>query len=1044
MRMIKNSIEKFIKNRRLISLIRMILNTKTGIFIILVLVFNYKNFSQNIQSSNPYSKSEYISIPKFNITKNLDPISGYIFTNIAHNHITNKGFVFILDSYGTPIFYRSLPTTSYDFKLQPNGYLTYHDSQSRVFYVLDSAYTIIDTLRAKNSFKTDIHDLIITPDNFIYLIATENKIIDMSAIVEGGNENTTVTGAIIQKLNTNDEVLFEWKSWDHFEITDTYQNINSSTIDYVHANSIFLDTDSTLIISCRNMDEITKISLNNGNIIWRLGGKNNEFSLPINDRGFSGQHAVSIINNETLLLYDNGNNFEDGYSRGVQYKINEQDKSLTLIKEYRHIPDINAPRYGNIIQYNNEKIGLNWGGNITSDVLYSEYNSTGNLIYEIEIADTNPPNYRAFRFPWKTNVFYPNKDTIIFKLNEEKESVKFEEKITLFNNSTKPLIINNLLLNDSTFSVTKNIPFIIESQENDTITVSFYSDSIYTFNDVLTICSDSNTVDFNQRIAIQVHLKIDTIIDTKPPTVSINPIFGFIPVDTIFKATFSEPIRNIDDTEINSSHLSEIIKLVENNVTDSLLEISATINHSKNEVTFHPLTDLKSSKEYSIVVKNIIEDFNNNVFQEKIFSFTTELIDTTAPILNLFPLNNNIPVDTFFTITANEPLRNIDNSVLTKENIYSFVSINQYNNPEKEIPYTTYINSQYDSILLFPQALFIGNTEYVISLKDSIEDFFNNRIPQNEFIFKTELIIDTIKPTVDIYPFENIPIDTFFTAIFSEPIVNLNNTDIIDNTISSIVTFKKLNNENSIDIVGNINLKKDIINFSTVQQLDFNETYLITISNVQDNYNNLLEETSFTVTTQIIDTIKPYITFFPNIDTIPIDTRLKIVFNEPVRFIENTEIVNESIQEFIKLFENDTLGEIINFDATIDSQKKVVEIIPDSLKINQEYCLKIESKIEDFYDNIFQDTTFYFKTTSTAISENLLKKNEVIIYPNPFLNEINIRTNEIFNIELFDIFGNKILQSNKAKINLEYLEKGIYIIHYYDINKRMTFKILHL
>jgi len=55
-------------------------------------------------------------------------------------------------------------------------------------------------------------------------------------------------------------LIFQWRSWDHFQITDaTHENLLASNIDYVHGNAIEIDTDSNIIISSRHMDEITKL-----------------------------------------------------------------------------------------------------------------------------------------------------------------------------------------------------------------------------------------------------------------------------------------------------------------------------------------------------------------------------------------------------------------------------------------------------------------------------------------------------------------------------------------------------------------------------------------------------------------------------------------------------------------------------------------------------------------------------------------------------------------------------------------------------------------
>ena len=57
-------------------------------------------------------------------------------------------------------------------------------------------------------------------------------------------------------------VVFEWRSWDHFDLTDmTFGGfaLTDSVIDYVHGNSIEVDGEEGLLVSSRNLNEITKI-----------------------------------------------------------------------------------------------------------------------------------------------------------------------------------------------------------------------------------------------------------------------------------------------------------------------------------------------------------------------------------------------------------------------------------------------------------------------------------------------------------------------------------------------------------------------------------------------------------------------------------------------------------------------------------------------------------------------------------------------------------------------------------------------------------------
>src|SRR5204863_4868205 len=129
--------------------------------------------------------------------------------------------------------------------------------------------------------------------------------VDMSKIVPGGDPNAIVTGLIVQEVDNDGAVYFQWRSWDHFQITDaTHEDLTAHNIDYVHGNAIEYDNDGNLLISSRHMDEITKIDISNGDIIWRMGGRNNQFTFIGDPTGFSHQHAIRRIANGHVTLFD--------------------------------------------------------------------------------------------------------------------------------------------------------------------------------------------------------------------------------------------------------------------------------------------------------------------------------------------------------------------------------------------------------------------------------------------------------------------------------------------------------------------------------------------------------------------------------------------------------------------------------------------------------------------------------------------------------------------------------------------------------------------
>ena len=322
---------------------------------------------------------------------------GYVFITPFSLSILTP-YLIIADNSGQPVYYKPVPSFATDFKRQPNGLLTYWTGGQ--FYAMDNSYNVVDTYQAGNGYTADAHDLQLLPDGHALLMAYDNQPVDMSQIAPGGLPTATVTGLIVQELDTSKNVVFEWRSWDHFNITDTMVPLTTTVVDYVHGNAIELDTDGNLLLSSRHMSEITKINRQSGDIIWRLGGKNNQFTF-VNDPAphFDFQHDIRRLPNGDITLFDNRTNLTPLYSRAVEYHLDEGAKTATLVWQYRNTPDTFGLATGNVQRLSNGNTFIGWGFGL----LATEVTPEGSKAFELALA----PNfsYRAFRFPWHG---YPN------------------------------------------------------------------------------------------------------------------------------------------------------------------------------------------------------------------------------------------------------------------------------------------------------------------------------------------------------------------------------------------------------------------------------------------------------------------------------------------------------------------------------------------------------------------------------------------------------------------------------------------------------------
>ncbi len=333
-----------------------------------------------------------------------------LFFTAPDSVVGNGGHLLMLDQSGEPVFYQKWPGLLFDFKKQPNGLLSFFDNATSSFYVLDSSYQIIGVYTAQNGYTADLHDFQMLPNNHVLFLIYDTKVVDMSQIVLNGKPQANVTGLVFQELDGSGNVVFEWRSWDHFAITDRDDSIalDVQNIDYVHGNAISIDWDGNYLLSARHLDEIFKVDRRNGDVLWIMGGKYNQFTFTNIDISttlpFSFQHDVRRIPNGNITLFDNRNNLTPLYSSGVEYQVNEDLKTVTQVWEFRSFtPDVYSMAMGNVQRLDDGNSVIGWG--LSSNFLtgkqpdVNEVTTDGSVAFELTF-DMNVFNYRAFRFDW--------------------------------------------------------------------------------------------------------------------------------------------------------------------------------------------------------------------------------------------------------------------------------------------------------------------------------------------------------------------------------------------------------------------------------------------------------------------------------------------------------------------------------------------------------------------------------------------------------------------------------------------------------------------
>ncbi len=259
------------------------------------------------------------------------------------------------------------------------------------YVIADASYRTIRRVRAAGGLRGDLHEFVITPRDTALLTSYVVTDRDLSAV--GGSRRGTIQDAIFQEVDlASGRLLLEWHSLEQIPLSESYAEVTADW-DFFHINSVDLDGDGNLLVSGRSTHTVYKLD-RSGEILWRLGGKNSDFSMGAGS-SFAWQHDARRQPNGTLTVFDNGATpAVEKLSRGLILGVDEQAMTATLLNQYTHA-GILAGSQGSTQLLANGNVFVGWG----EVPRVSEFNHAGHIVFDATLGEKYEC-YRAFRLPW--------------------------------------------------------------------------------------------------------------------------------------------------------------------------------------------------------------------------------------------------------------------------------------------------------------------------------------------------------------------------------------------------------------------------------------------------------------------------------------------------------------------------------------------------------------------------------------------------------------------------------------------------------------------
>ncbi len=299
-------------------------------------------------------------------------IKGYYFLT-ANNALT------VLDKDANTVYYKP-GKALFDFTLETDGNMIFTNVDKS--YIMDSTFRIIDSFACGNGVKFDPHDKWLLPNGNILLLGSEIVNMDISHYHNKNkskiNDTANFTFPVIQEQDKHHRIIFEWHGKGQFDVSYGDSLIYNNDI---HSNAITQDGDGNIILSSRNISEITKINRKDGTIIWRFGGKHNQFKFINCPVPFSEQHNIRRLANGNYTLFDNGSGATPHCARAMEFHLDEKNKTATLVWSYE--TDITSTGRGSVQRLTDGNTLINFGKQAGNTVVFLLVNHSGAKVLKV-------------------------------------------------------------------------------------------------------------------------------------------------------------------------------------------------------------------------------------------------------------------------------------------------------------------------------------------------------------------------------------------------------------------------------------------------------------------------------------------------------------------------------------------------------------------------------------------------------------------------------------------------------------------------------------
>ena len=331
-------------------------------------------------------------------------------------------YAMIIDRAGAPLYYRTwLPDQAGNFQQTTlaDGAVVYSVNVGAfdpsgwslgVDHVMDDHFQDVADYQLLPYAQHDVlpaegHEFVMLGDQHFIAISYVKRTLDLSGVDPSWSTQATVMSNVLQEID-HGSVLLEWDSAtvpslyaDSYYENDYDDPQPSDPQDYCHLNSIDVDpSDGNLVVSLRHTSSIVKIDRRTAQVLWTLGGREDQFGL-MADQVFSFQHHVRMQPDGSMTIFDNGSGPPSMHpTRVVQLTLDAVQHQVTSFHVlYTKPSDEPQTGYmGSAVPLSGGRLFVGWGGWYTNGLAPAATEILGGApVWTLQIDSPGYFSYRA-------------------------------------------------------------------------------------------------------------------------------------------------------------------------------------------------------------------------------------------------------------------------------------------------------------------------------------------------------------------------------------------------------------------------------------------------------------------------------------------------------------------------------------------------------------------------------------------------------------------------------------------------------------------------